>query len=209
MTRTIDLTFTRQDKAASHYHYVPFDVPEGTTRIDIGFALERSDECQLDFGLLDPTATDFPSATRPAGLVAAERATHSSPRPTMPHRAISTARSCPGQWRVVIGLCNVPAEGAALGVTIRLDAAPRPVKAQPVRTDPVRKGAGWYKGDLHCHTYHSDAAGSPETLHAAARQAGLDFLAVADHNTTTQRGYFYPASSPDLVFVRAMEVTTA
>ena len=63
MTRTIDLTFTRQDKAASHYHYLPFDVPEGTTRIDIGFALKRSDDCQLDFGLLDPTATDFPSAT--------------------------------------------------------------------------------------------------------------------------------------------------
>jgi hypothetical protein len=77
-----------------------------------------------------------------------------------------------------------------------------------VRPEPVRKGAGWYKGDLHCHTYHSDAAGSPETLHAAARQAGLDFLGVADHNTVTQRRYFYPQSSPDLVFVRAMEVTT-
>ena len=82
------------------------------------------------------------------------------------------------------------------------------MKAQPVRTEPVRKGAGWYRGDLHCHTYHSDAAGSPETLHSAARQAKLDFLAVADHNTISQRRYFYPASSSDLVFVRATEVTT-
>ncbi len=58
-------------------------------------------------------------------------------------------------------------------------------------------------------TFHSDAAGSPELLHAAAKQAGLDFLAVADHNTISQRRYFHPNSSADLVFVRAMEVTTA
>ena len=37
--RTYLAWLTRQDKAASHYHYLPFDVPEGTTRIDIGFAL--------------------------------------------------------------------------------------------------------------------------------------------------------------------------
>nr|WP_248307079.1 MULTISPECIES: CehA/McbA family metallohydrolase [unclassified Devosia] len=74
---------------------------------------------------------------------------------------------------------------------------------------PVREGPGWYKGDLHCHTFHSDARGGPELLHAAARQAGLDFLAVADHNTISQRRYFHPQSSPDLIFVRAMEVTTA
>jgi hypothetical protein len=73
----------------------------------------------------------------------------------------------------------------------------------------VRTGAGWYRGDLHCHTYHSDARGAPEVLHAAAKQAGLDFLAVADHNTTTQRRYFHPHSSPDLVFVRGVEITTA
>ncbi len=73
----------------------------------------------------------------------------------------------------------------------------------------MRQQAGWYKGDLHCHTFHSDARGAPETLHAAAKQAGLDFLAIADHNTITQRRYFHPASSPDLVFVRAMEITTA
>jgi hypothetical protein len=32
---------------------------------------------------------------------------------------------------------------------------------------------------------------------------------VADHNTITQRRYFYPASSPDLVFVRATEVSSS
>jgi predicted metal-dependent phosphoesterase TrpH len=115
----------------------------------------------------------------------------------------------PGRWQIILGLYKVPATGAALTLTYTLDDAPRTVAPQPVRRVPVRAGAGWYKGDLHCHTHHSDALGAPELLHAAAIQAGLDFLAVSDHNTTTQRRYFHAASSPDLVFVRATEITTA
>ncbi|MDF2799274.1 MAG: hypothetical protein K0R85_2018, partial [Devosia sp.] len=115
----------------------------------------------------------------------------------------------PGTWNVVLGLYKIPPEGAEISVAISLDAAARKLEPQPASTFPVRQGAGWYKGDLHCHTFHSDARGGPELLHAAARQAGLDFLAVADHNTISQRRYFHPQSSPDLVFVRAMEVTTA
>ena len=79
--------------------------------------------------------------------------------------------------------------------------AERELVPPPARTFPVRQGAGWYRGDRHCHTFHSDAAGSPERLHAAARQAGLDFLAIADHNTISRRRYFHPYSSQDLVFV--------
>ncbi len=207
MTRTIEVTLTRQDKATSPYYYIPFDVPEGTTRIDLRLAVKRSEECQLDLGLLDPTAEGFPSATGLRGWSGGARdvlftATDDA-TPGYLYGQIS-----PGRWRVIIGIYRVPAEGAAISLTIQLDETPRPVKAQPIRTEPVRRGSGWYKGDLHCHTHHSDADGSPETLHAAARQAGLDFLAVADHNTTTQRSYFYPESSPDLVFVRATEVTT-
>lgn len=224
MIRTIELTFTRLDKARSYYHYVPFDVPAGTTRIDIGLVVQRqgdeqagndqssidlnTEECQLDFGLLDPTITDFPSATGLRGwsgwarqefFTATDDATpgyHYGPIPE-------------GRWQVLVGLSRVPVEGVVIRLKIGLDAGARPVKAQPVRTEPVRKGAGWYKGDLHSHTFHSDADGSPETLHAAARQAGLDFLGVADHNTTTQQRYFFPHSSPELVFVRAMEVSTS
>lgn len=109
----------------------------------------------------------------------------------------------------MLGLYKVPFEGTDVTVSIQLDRAPRRLEPQPVRTMPRRKGAGWYRGDLHCHTYHSDAKGSPELLHQAAIQAGLDFLAIADHNTITQRRYFHPHSSPDLVFLRSMEVTTA
>ncbi|HEX4299124.1 MAG TPA: CehA/McbA family metallohydrolase [Devosia sp.] len=207
MKRTIELRLTRQDKAAGFYHYAPFEVPEGTTRIDVALAFDRSGGCELNFGLFDPTATEFPSAGGIRGW-----------SPDF-HETFFTATDdaspgylwgpiVAGQWQLMIGLGTIPTGGVTLRIEIGLDAAPRPTTPQPVRLEPVRKGAGWYRGDTHCHTFHSDADGSPETLHAAARQAGLDFLAVADHNTTSQRRYFYPASSPELVFVRAMEVTT-
>lgn len=199
---------TRADQVAHPYFYIPFDVPAGTTRIDVTLHYAKGEDCIVDLGAFDPRDTGYPTAegfrgwsggARDRFFIATDDAT-----PGYVHGAIE-----PGTWNVILGLYRVPETGTDVTVTITLDAAPRPLEPQPVRTFPVRKSAGWYRGDLHCHTYHSDARGAPELLHAAARQAGLDFLAIADHNTITQRRYFHRHSSPDLVFVRAMEVTTA
>jgi predicted metal-dependent phosphoesterase TrpH len=205
---TITARITRADQAANPYFYIPFDVPHGTTRIDVTLAYPKAEDCVIDLGAFDPRDTGYPTSegfrgwsggARDHFFVATDDAT-----PGYVHGHIPS-----GRWNVILGLYKVPEAGADVTVTIAVDAAPRTLAPQPARAIPVRRGAGWYKGDLHCHTFHSDAKGSPETLHAAAKQAGLDFLAIADHNTITQRRYFHPQSSPDLVFVRAMEVTTA
>ena len=199
---------TRADQAANPYYYIPFAVPPGTTRLDVTLAYAKAEDCVIDLGAFDPRDTGYPAAegfrgwsggARDAFFIAADDAT-----PGYVHGPIQ-----PGTWHVILGLYKIPAAGADITLTITLDDAVRAVLQPPARSFPAREGAGWYKGDLHCHTFHSDARGAPETLHAAAVQAGLDFLAVADHNTITQRRYFHPHSSPDLVFVRAMEVTTA
>ena len=199
---------TPDDRARDPYFYVPFDVPAGTTRIDVAMAYPKADDCIVDLGLFDPRVTAFPSpegfrgwsgGARAEFFVATDDATPGYIHGPMPA----------GRWQVILGLYKLPPAGADVTLTIALDASTRATRPQPLRTKPVRKGAGWYRGDLHCHTFHSDARGAPELLHAAAKQAGLDFLAVADHNTISQRRYFHPASSPELVFVRAMEVTTA
>lgn len=205
---TITTAITRADQSKNPYFYIPFDVPAGTTRIDVTLTYPKAEDCVIDLGAFDPRDKGYPTeqgfrgwsgGARDRFFIAKDDAT-----PGYIHGDIP-----PGRWNVILGLYKVPKTGTEASVTITLDNAARPLVPQPARTFPVRREAGWYKGDLHCHTYHSDAKGSPELLHAAARQAGLDFLAIADHNTTTQRRYFHPQSSPDLVFVRAMEVTTA
>jgi hypothetical protein len=199
---------TRADQAANPYFYIPFDVPEGTTRIDVTLDYPKAEDCIIDLGAFDPRDTGYPTAegfrgwsggARDSFFIATDDAT-----PGYVHGAIPA-----GRWNVILGLYKVPEAGADATVTIVLDSTARQLLPPPARTFPVRQGAGWYRGDLHCHTFHSDARGAPELLHAAAKQAGLDFLAIADHNTTTQRRYFHAQSSPDLVFIRAMEVTTA
>jgi len=205
---TITTAITRADQSDNPYFYIPFTVPEGTTRIDVALAYPKAEDCVIDLGAFDPRDTGYPTSegfrgwsggARDRFFIATDDAT-----PGYVHGAIQ-----PGTWNVILGLYKIPEAGTQASVTITLDSAPRALLPPPARTFPVRQEAGWYKGDLHCHTFHSDARGAPELLHAAARQAGLDFLAVADHNTITQRRYFHPNSSPDLVFVRAMEVTTA
>jgi hypothetical protein len=199
---------TRADQQANPYFYIPFDVPAGTTRIDVTLAYPAAEDCVIDLGAFDPRDTGYPTAegfrgwsggARDRFFIALDDAT-----PGYVHGDIQ-----PGRWNVILGLYKVPEAGTDVTVAIALDSAPRKLEPQPARTFPIRREPGWYKGDLHCHTFHSDAKGSPELLHRAATQAGLDFLAIADHNTITQRRYFHPASTPDLVFVRAMEITTA
>lgn len=199
---------TRADQAENPYFYIPVEVPAGTTRIDVSLAYPKADDCIIDLGMFDPRMTAFPTregfrgwsgGARDSFFIATDDAT-----PGYVHGTIQ-----PGTWHVILGLYKVPEAGCDVSVEVALDAAPRALVPQPERSFPVRPGAGWYRGDLHCHTFHSDARGAPELLHASAQQAGLDFLAVADHNTITQRRYFHPASSPDLVFVRGMEITTA
>lgn len=208
MSMQVTAHVTRADQAANPYFYIPFEVPEGTTRIDVTLDYPKAANCIIDLGAFDPRDAGYPTqqgfrgwsgGARNSYFIATDDAT-----PGYVHGPIPA-----GRWNVILGLYQVPEAGADVRVTVTLDASPRPVVPQPSRTFPVRRGAGWYRGDLHCHTFHSDAKGSPETLHAAARQAGLDFLAITDHNTTTQRRYFHPQSSPDLIFLRGMEITTA
>ena len=69
----------------------------------------------------------------------------------------------------------------------RADGAARPtypgaVVASLPPPAPAR-GAGWYRGDLHVHTVHSDGQYEVSQLVAAAHASGLDFIVSTDHNT--------------------------
>ncbi len=79
----------------------------------------------------------------------------------------------------------------------------------PVRTTSTRpaNSSGWYKGELHCHTFHSDGDSSPDDVIHAAERLGLDFLAITDHNTFTQQIAMNQIET-DLILIPGCEVTT-
>ncbi|MFE7749787.1 CehA/McbA family metallohydrolase [Streptomyces sp. NPDC057428] len=70
------------------------------------------------------------------------------------------------------------------------------------------RGAGWYRGDCHVHSVHSDGKLTPEQLTADARAAGLDFIATTEHNSVAAHGAWQRHAAEDFMILLGEEVTT-
>jgi hypothetical protein len=140
----------------------------------------------------------------------------------------------PGEWNIMLGVDRIEPEGARYDVRVRVtvteeegsrkeeDETSRPLPARPeatpsIRAEPVEAagqgapastGARWLKGDLHCHTVHSDGLNSVEEIVRNAVELGLDFLAVTDHNTSTHFEDMDALSHLPIVLIPGEEVTT-
>lgn len=213
---------TPGQRRRSPYVYLPFDVPAGAERVSVRYGLE--DGSILDLGLLDPTAGPFPSLTGFRGWSgSARREVHVAAADATPGYMAGPLQA--GRWQVVLGLARVAAAGCAYRVEVDVGrgdapaagtaeaaaAAPAAGRRAPGatgRVGAVRAGAGWYRGDLQSHTFHSDARASVAELAAEARARGLDFLAVTDHNTVSHHAELPLNSASDLLLVPGEEVTT-
>jgi hypothetical protein len=82
------------------------------------------------------------------------------------------------------------------------------VPARLARRTPAPRGPGWYRGDLHAHTIHSDAQWDVPDLVAFARMRRLDFATLSDHNTVSGLTQIDAAGTDDLLTMGGMELTT-
>lgn len=131
----------------------------------------------------------------------------------------------PGRWAAELGLAALisPALGnldgkVAYRVEVELDRDPaltRDAYDPPaVDTTPVRREAGWYRGDFHVHSEHSLAASYPDTFGYAFGRGGgrpdLDFVSLTEHNTIAQARDVgrIAAHYPGRLILRGNEVTT-
>ncbi|MEV1288741.1 CehA/McbA family metallohydrolase [Micromonospora sp. NPDC049679] len=71
------------------------------------------------------------------------------------------------------------------------------------------RGRGWYRGDCHVHSVHSHGGElTAEELAAAARAAGLDYVATTEHNNSRGHDAWGPHAGDDLLVILGQEVTT-
>lgn len=63
----------------------------------------------------------------------------------------------------------------------------------------------WYRGELHLHTNHSDGKVSLKDMVQAAKDRGLDFIVLSDHNTISAHSQI---SDVDFPIIPGMELTT-
>lgn len=120
----------------------------------------------------------------------------------------------PGEWTVQVDthmiLPDTPvrytlAVMAESDATVAAAPAPRPV---PDFTRVLNPNPGWYRGDLHSHTLHSDASWTTEALVAAARRQQFDFIALTDHNTISPLAEMAALAGAGLLTMGGQELTT-
>jgi hypothetical protein len=180
---------TVQGAQNNTYIEVPFRVPERVQRVTITFHYtEREQHTALDLGLLDPAGLRCWSggnkSTLTVGISDATPSCLPGPLPA-------------GSWNILIGVPNIRA-GVTSHYTAEVYFTRSGLVSQEPETlrAPLRPGPAWYRGDLHMHTAHSDGQCASQsdkrvpcpvflTVEAAARR-GLDFIAISDHNATSQ-----------------------
>jgi len=165
---------------------VPFQVPAGTHRITVTFHnLGKDQRTVLDLGIADPFRFRGESGGNKDHFTLSD----TDATPSYLPGAIP-----PGRWKLLIAVPNIrpgvtSRYRADVWFNLALDDAS--FTGQPLNDKP-----GWYRGDLHMHTAHSDGScpsqtGQPApcplflTVEAAVRR-GLDFIAITDHNATSQ-----------------------
>src|ERR1035437_1745511 len=171
------------------YVQVPFNVPDGTERVTLTFSYTGKEEhTALDLGLLDPAQLRCWSGGNKSMLtVGLSDATPSCLPGPIPA----------GSWNVLIGVPNIRSK-AQSHYTVQVYFSPGgAVAREPAALRlQVRASPAWFRGDLHLHTGHSDGQCPSQTgkmvpcpvfftVDAAARR-GLDFIAITDHNATSQ-----------------------
>lgn len=206
------LTLTGVMTGADHqtYREVPFRVPAGTTSVTVAFAYDGKDQRSvIDLGIRDPQRLRGWSGGNKARFTLTETwATPSYLPGPLPA----------GEWKLILGVPNLRKDArAAYTATITLD---RDASFHGFAETPLKAGPGWYRGDLHLHTGHSDGSCASrtgrrvpcplfKTIDAAVARS-LDFVAVTEHNTTSHMqdlAGLQPAYD-DLLLIPGREITT-
>ena len=210
--RAPDFVLTGQVVGADHQTYKPvtFEVPPGVTRLTVAFDYTGKDQkTVIDIGLMDPKRfRGWSGGNKRVFSLSAEDATMSYLPGPLPA----------GRWTLLLGVPNArPGSVASYEARIFLD---RSSGAGGLPTAPVSPGPGWYRGDLHMHTGHSDGSCQAQSgarvpcpvyrTAEAATARGLDFIAITDHNTTSQfeaMAELQPAFDK-LLLIPGREITT-
>jgi hypothetical protein len=213
VTRKFTGTFKPGDTA--DWVHLPFHVPAGVKRIDVSYSYPPPTDTGLgysknvvDIGIFDDSGAGLGNA---AGFRGWSGGARRSFRIT---RTSATPGYLPGpihqgRWRVVLGPYQI-ARPTRYQVTVTLTFGPKGPLAvpAPAPTEVAGRGAGWFRGDLHVHTVHSDGSQTQREVLEYAAAAGLDFIGTSEHNTSSATQTWGRHVPDDFLVISGEEVTT-
>lgn len=215
-----------RDVRPNPYLYLPFTAPPRTTRVDVSYTFDEpvigdfglGIGNEVGIGIFDPRGVGFLEGHGFRGWSgAARREFFLSPNEATP--GYLRGAIFPGQWNIALEFVKTMESGVRYEVHVDLTVddkgeGPGAMTAGSVAREPAparrepRRGGGWFKGDLHTHTIHSDGLNSVEEIARGAQERGLDFLAVTDHNTNTHHEELARLSHLDIVLIPGEEITS-
>lgn len=197
------------------WHYLPFRVPRGVRAIEVAYSYAKRETPVgfsadvVDIGLFGPAGTALGDERGFRGWSGGARQSFRVGRGSAtPGYLAGPVRA--GTWRIALGPFAVVPPGVDYRVEVTLRHGPpeRPFRPRPAPTSVAGRGPGWYRGDLHTHTHHSDGRRSQADLVREARAAGLDLVASTEHNTSSAGLTWGEHAPEDLLVVNGEEVTT-
>lgn len=207
--------WTLDDRAESVWHSLPFDIPPDCPGLLVTLTVPPVEGAVIDIGC--------EGAAGWRGWSGGARQTFAiTPNAATPGYLAGDLE--PGTWWVVLGLHRVPVEGVELlveavtgpvddvpGLTEYADASAAIAvpRRPPRRSLPASSGLKWIAGDFHAHSLHSDGSTPIANLAALGLSAGLDVLAVTEHNTVAHHAELPSVSNRfGIGLIPGQEVTT-
>ncbi|RIK11208.1 MAG: hypothetical protein DCC49_01300 [Acidobacteria bacterium] len=224
------VTVTHELAARQRYIYLPVDVPAFAAELHVSY--EVNGNARIDIGAFEPCDGGIPTIEAFRGWSGSARSEFCISRHVATHGYLPGA-VVPGRWQIILGLYVVEGEceivvkvrvtrrsvkcgGGKRDLGVELDDARREAHEIPgvlelASANPL-EDRGWLRGDFHCHTDHSNDSEHPmsvATAVAVAEALKLDFLAISDHNTSSQwREVEALSDLTHVKLIRAEEVTT-
>jgi hypothetical protein len=167
---------------SASYRNLDFDLPAGTSRLVVALSHDGDPKASLiELGIADPQGFRGASSRKTDFTLSATDATPGY----LPGRLPA------GSWQLRFSVGFLPPQPLHWHVRLWFM---KPGEILPANV-PTR-GVGWYRGDLHVHSDHSDGSCpslsdlvAPCPLYptiAFAAERKLDFLMVTEHNTVSQ-----------------------
>jgi len=204
------ITFEATLSVADLHRHIPhiFEVPPGTTQIHVEFSYSpRYSQGQENHNQMSLSIAD-PAGPRGVYYLIRDYGINITEARCTPGFNAGPVR--PGQWNVEVDTYRLlPPDPITYTIEVTLSSDPIPDPIQTYEKKQIAsRGPGWYRGDLHAHSLHSDASWDVPDLVQYARDHKLDFITLTDHNTVSGLPQVESLAGDDLLTMGGMELTT-
>lgn len=205
------------------YYNVPFDMPPRVLRLEVSYTYSQAIASDplltggntLDIGLFDQRGAEYPGAGFRGWTGSARREFFITADDATPGYLPGPLEA--GRWHISLGFYKSAPDGCHYEITLRFligDERTTRTEFPPLLKLDDQQGRlsprpdGWYRGELHCHSWHSDGDAPPDEIVTVAQELGLDFLAITDHNSISHLAALARLDPGNLILIPGVEITT-